>query len=85
MASTNFNTGVKYKDYDVPFATTSSGLENITVTEAHIILSAFFVYNTDYYYDTQILYLSINGKQVVIRRTSNPSVNRTYKVRVAYI
>lgn len=85
MASSSFNLGVKYKDYDVPVATTTSGLENINVSQANVVLGAIFLYNTDYYYDTQCLYLSINGKQVVLRRTQSQTVARTYKVRVFYI
>lgn len=85
MASSQFNLGVKYKDYDIPVATTSSGIENVNVTQANVVLGATFLYNNDYYYDTQCLYLSINGKQVVLRRTQTQTVARTYKVRVFYI
>lgn len=85
MASTKFNLGVKYKDYDVPVATTSSGLENISVSQATVVLGATFLYNADYYYDTECLYLSINNKNVVLRRTQSQTAARTYKVRVFYI
>lgn len=85
MGSGKFNLSVRYADYNVPFATTSSGLENISVSQANVILGATFLYNNDYYYDTTFLFLSVNNKQVVVRRTQAQTVARTYKVRVFYI
>lgn len=86
MASTNFNIqSVKYHDHDIPVATTTSGIESFNLTSANVILGVSFLYNSDYYYEAQKLDLAINGKQVVLRISSQPTVARTIKVRVFYI